>query len=119
MQDETTTFNLALPYRQAVTPQQLAAGLIQVGDAELTVDYLQSALQIAFKDGFATGAERRACGRLQRKLDDAIDAKEATVQLLPDERDLLKAAATPDIFNRFSGNTARYTAVLEDAISSL
>lgn len=102
---------------QAQKDQLIAQGQKILTDSDLTVDYIGFAVNSVYPGGFDSGGQRRTYGRLQRKLDAALDAKVDEVEITPDELDFLKK-----IFNsnpKFSPGLSKYVMVLEDHIADL
>lgn len=84
-------------------------------NSELTSDYINFAINSVHKDG-VEGQLKRVVGRIQRKLDQAIEDKEDEVQLEEAEKDLIqkcfeKVKVPPQLI--------KYWIVLEDEIEKL
>lgn len=76
---------------------------------ELTQDYIAYAVNLSYKDGLE-GQLRRVYGRIQRKLDTALDENKPEVELEESELDFLDKAISN---SKFPVNIAKYVLVLE------
>lgn len=84
-------------------------------NSELTLDYINHAATQAYPNGLE-GQVRRIYGRIQRKIDEAISAKEDEVDLETAEKDFLKK-----IFKeaKFPASLSKYVLLLEDEIDNI
>lgn len=84
---------------------------------QITANYIQMVFNQKYKDGIK-GQLYRTLGRIQRKLDEAIDDKKDFIELESSEMDLLKKA-----FNEneilVPPQLAKYFMILEDAVEAL
>lgn len=102
-------FNLNLDYKRKDEAKE------KMSDAEITADYLEFAVRNVYEKGLE-GQKRRIFGRLQRKMDAAIESKEYVIDIEQAEFDLIKKA-----FNEatFDGALSKYVNVLDDYLESL
>lgn len=86
-------------------------------NARLTYNYVMYAIKNKYPDGL-DGQLRKIWGRIQKKLDEALDSeKEQTVELEAAEVDIIKGAFTDKL--KFPVAAAKYVLLLEDAINKL
>ena len=86
-------------------------------NAELTRNYLLQAVAAVHPQGIG-GQKNRIWGRIQRKVDDAIDEKKDTIDLEKAEIEFLRK----DVFSKdptVHPAASKYFTVLEDEIDSL
>jgi len=57
---------------------------------EMTRNFIELGTNSLYPQGFDSGSQRRTFGRLQRKLDEAVEKRLDEIELADDERDLLK-----------------------------
>lgn len=86
-------------------------------NAELTVEYITYATRIVYPQGFNSASKQRTFGRLQRKMDDALDSKSNEIDLADDEKEMLI-----DVFSKLEGRfpieLSKYVVVLMDEINA-
>lgn len=92
------------------TPEQIA----QMSNQALTADYINFAIQQAHPQGIE-GQLLRQVGRIQRKLDEAVETKATEVAFEVSELDLLKKAFGKAKFNPA---LAKYVVRLQDVINA-
>lgn len=78
-------------------------------EAELTVDYLTSAVTMKYKEGLE-GQLRRVFGRVQRKCDEALEKKYDVLELEDSEFDLIYESFEEA---KFPSVLAKYINILE------
>lgn len=81
----------------------------------LTSNYIDFAVSQQYPDGLQ-GQQRRIYGRIQRKMDDAIDNSLDEVELESAEVDFIREAFKAAKFNSF---LAKFVTVLEDELAKL
>jgi len=88
-------------------------GTKQFTGGELTGDYITFAITSAYPEGLQ-GQLRRVFGRIQRKLDDAIETGKDDIELEEAEKDLIR-----DAFGkaRFAAHLSKYINTLEEEIA--
>ena len=69
-----------------------------------------------YKDGLE-GQKRRIFGRIQRKIDDAIDNKKDEIELEQAEKDFLRGVFKDEV--KLPPLASKYIMVLEDEINAL
>lgn len=99
--------NINLNYREETKNQPT--------NSELTLDYILYAVSQKYADGLE-GQLRRICGRIQRKLDEAIEKKKNSVEFETAEIEFIKKA-----FNeaKFPPHLAKFVIMLEDEIDKI
>lgn len=85
----------------------------KVSDRELTADYINYAVNQKHKEGIE-GQLRRVWGRIQRKLDDALEQKLDSIDLEEAEKDFIAAAFKE---SKFPAGLSKFVIVVEDEIS--
>ena len=102
------TIRMEIDYHR--TPESIAA----TSNIALTKDYLEAAVSSAFPQ--LQGQKLRYWARAQRKLDDAVEANAATIELEDAEADVIK-----DAFKNltFLSSRAKYVVYLMDEIDKL
>jgi len=98
--------NIDLDYKR--TPKAVE----QISNSELTVDYINFAANSAHQGGLE-GQQRRIFGRIQRKLDAAVEAKQTEVELELAELDFIVKCFE---MAKFPANLSQYVMVLQDEI---
>lgn len=95
-----------LDYKRSATAEP------NVSNSELTSNYIEAAVAGTHPQGLE-GQMRRTFARIQRKLDEAIEAKKDEIELEKAEQDLLRKS-----FNecKVPAGFAKYFTVLEDEI---
>lgn len=88
---------------------------VAVNDASLTVNYIEYAVEGAYKAGLSN-SQRRIYSRIQRKLDAAIESNTKEVELEAAEKDFLRDAFKTATF---PSAAAKYVVVLEEEIDKL
>jgi len=104
--------NINLPYN---LPRPEDKNAKVRSNPENTLEFIEAAANSVFEKGFDTGSQRRTFGRLQRKIDAAIEKEEDEIELAADEKDLLKEI----FFKRnpqFFPNWSKYVVILEEEI---
>ena len=86
----------------------------QITNSELTVDYINYSVRTFYKDGLDS-QWRRIWGRIQRKLDEALDTKVGEVNFEQAELDFLKKAVKEV---KVPSELAKYFVVLEDELEN-
>lgn len=81
-------------------------------NSEITENYIGAAVQSAYPQGLE-GQLRRIYGRLQRKLDSAIEQEESAIELEEAEKDFLRKVIDKCTI---PANVAKYFLVLEEEI---
>jgi len=84
-------------------------------NADLSINYITYAVEQKYKDGLS-GSLRRLYGRIQRKLDDALESNSYDIDLEEAEKDFLKDAFRDA---KFPSGTSKYVILLEDEINKL
>ncbi len=93
-----------------------AEAIKDMPNSALTADYIGYASNAKYPNGL-DGKVRRIYGRIQCKLDDALDKKADSIELEAAEVDFLKSIFKED--TKFPTNLSQYVVVLEDAIDAL
>ena len=88
-------------------------GQKQLSNIELTANYIQFAVDSKYKDGL-NGQIRRMYGRIQRKLDEAIEKETKKIELEDGEFEFLQDAVRD---SKFPTGLAKFVAVLEDELN--
>ena len=107
--------NLSVEYKRP-EPKTEAERKQFLPDAELSVDYINYACNKKYAEGLE-GQLRRQFGRIQRKLDSAIDTKVNTVELEESEYDFIKKLFADDV--KFPVYSIKYVNMLEDTIEEM
>lgn len=84
---------------------------------ELTATYVQSAINLKYPQGLE-GQVRRLWGRVQRKIDSALEEKKNEVELEDSEFDFIKKAVLDETI-KFPAHIAKYINVLEEELEKL
>ncbi len=82
---------------------------------ELTLSYIEFAVGTKYKDGMS-GSQRRIFGRIQRKLDEAVEQKADYVDLEQAELDIIKASFKDA---KFPPTFSKYVVILESYLEDL
>jgi len=86
-------------------------------NVNLAINYIVYAVKQRYQDGLE-GQRRRIWGRMQRKMDAALEKDaETKINLESAEVDFLKGLFTDEL--RFPAAASKYVVVLEDAIRAL
>jgi len=88
---------------------------IKISSQELTSNWITSGVASKYKDGLH-GQLRRVWGRIQRKLDEAIDNDMEEIELEEAEKDFIKKVFSED--TSFPSGVAKIISVIEDEIES-
>lgn len=102
------TLNINLKYNRSSKEMEKDSALT---DSQLTQDYINFAANAKYKNGLDDATKRRIYARIQRKLDDAIEAGEGTITLEKAESDFLKDCMKEP---PFPAALSKYVVVLED-----
>lgn len=103
------TFTINLDYKRS------AEDIKKISNSNITLDYLTYAVSQTFSNGL-DGQKRRTWGRIQRKLDEAIDNNSETIELEEAEVYFLKTIFK-DI--TFIPHLAKFVVILEDELEKL
>jgi hypothetical protein len=95
---------------KAYTPNEISQG-----NAELSNNYIETAVLLTNKDGLDSQF-RRLWVKIQSKIQTALNAKEYVIELEQGEYDFIKKAI---VDAKFNPTLARYVVALEDAILSV
>jgi hypothetical protein len=109
-------FKLNLPY--PITTKEKEAEKGSVSNSERTVNIINSIVTVAFEKGFESGGEKRTYGRLQTKLDNALEDGKDTVVIEEADKDLLEKAIKLGS-HKLPASWAKYTNLLEDEMERL
>ena len=101
-------FNIALDYNRK--PEAIK----DLSNAALTEDYISFAVKAHYKD--LDSQWRRVWGRIQRKIDAAIDSESHEMELDQSELDFILVAIKAA---KFDANLSKFVVVLEDALEAL
>lgn len=85
-----------------------------ITNSGLTLNYIEYAVESAHKNGLS-GSQRRIYGRIQRKIDRAIEDEQDSVELEQAEKDFLRDAFRS---SNFPANAAKYVVILEEEIQN-
>ena len=88
----------------------------KLSNSELTLDYITTAVATCYKDGLS-GSKRRMFGRIQRKIEDAIDKNEDTIELEVAEFDFIRKTFDDDKAT-LPAHVSQYVNLLEDEIEA-
>jgi hypothetical protein len=105
-----TTLNIDLDYIR--TPDAVK----EISNIELTSSYIQFVVTKAHHN--LTGAQTRIFGRIQRKIDAAIEDKKTSIELEDAEADFIKSAFKDDKV-QVPPQFAKYFVILMDEIENL
>lgn len=83
--------------------------------SEITVSYISSSVEMKYKDGLE-GQLRRLWGRIQRKMDEAIENKTYSIELENAEKDFIKNSFKEA---KFPAALAKHITFFEDAFIEL
>lgn len=108
-QEETKVFTINLPYQ---TEAEKVKSDTKLSNSELTLDYLTYAVNQKYPNGLE-GQLRRIWGRIQRTLDQAIEANDDGVVLETAEKEFI-LKAFKDV--KFPAKIAKFVIMLEDEI---
>ena len=100
-----------IDYKQPISKQ----GELRLSNSEITQNYIQYAVLQTYKDGLE-GQLRRILGRIQRKLDEAIENKKDEIELEQAEIDFIKKSFK-DI--KTPVELSKYFVLLEDEVEKL
>lgn len=87
----------------------------ELSNSELTLNYVGFAVSQTYKDGL-DGQLRRIWGRIQRKFDEAIEAKTDVIELEEAEKDFI-LKSFKDV--KFPSGLAKFIVILEEEINML
>ncbi len=82
---------------------------------QLTYNYISYAVNQTYKEGL-DGSYLRMWGRIQRKMEKAIEDKKNTIDLTIDEAEFISKARKPV---KYPPQDAKYISVLDDELSKL
>ena len=107
-------FKINIEYN--ILERDRAKGEEPLSNSEITLNYINLAVSLKYKDGLE-GQKRRLFGRIQRKLDDAVDNKKDEIELEEAEKDFLKGLFKDDI--KMPSLASKYISLLEDEVDNL
>lgn len=90
------------------TPEQIA----EFSNPKLTVYYIDFAVSNFYKDGL-NGQLLRIWGRLQRKLDDAVEAGDILLEIEQAEKDLISKAIEKA---NYPANLSKFVMIFQDQV---
>lgn len=97
-----------------LTPEQIEAGQTKEQNIETTCNLISAAVNKAHPEGFdGNGGLRRVWGRLQRKMEAAMDNNTNEIEMDEAEADLIKKALTNA---KMPLQWSKYINLLEDAL---